>query len=147
MSKIKLSIIALFSLILCVTLFTACNNENVDEPKNSIDVDKVLFSKYSLVKSKNSTVNLANVNSQNRLNTFDNVDEYTIQNSESRTSEDSFEITKEMNIDIEMDANGNGSLNVKNLTANEEFTSTLVEGVPTDLQRLPGGNSISVGLC
>lgn len=174
MSKIKLSIIALFSLILSVTLFTACNNENIDEPKNSIDVNKVLFAKYSLVKSKNSTVNLANVNSQNRLNTFDNVDEYTIensdekvlvatnsskpnsfvivrgfniQNSESRNSDDSFEITKEMNIEIEMDGSGNGNLNVKNLTANEEFTSTLVEGVPTDLQRLPGGNSVSVGLC
>jgi hypothetical protein len=174
MSKIKLSIIALFSLILSVTLFTACNNENIDEPKNSIDVNKVLFAKYSLVKSKNSTVNLANVNSQNRLNTFDNVDEYTIensdekvlvatnsskpnsfvivrgfniQNSESRNSDDSFEITKEMNIVIEMDGSGNGNLNVKNLTANEEFTSTLVEGVPTDLQRLPGGNSVRVSLC
>ena len=177
MSKIKLSIIALFSLILSVTLFTACNNENIDEPKNSIDVNKVLFAKFSLVKSKNSTINLVNVNSQNRLNTFDNVDEYTIQNSdekvlvatnsskpnsfvivrgfntqdsESRNSDDTFEITKEMNIEIEMDTNGNGNLNVKNLTANEEFTSTLIEGNPTDLQKLPGGisdDSGSGGLC
>jgi len=175
MSKFKLSIITLFSLFLSVTLFIACNNENVEESKNSIDVEKVLFEKYSLVKSKTSTVDIANVNSINRLNTFDKVDEYTIENSiekvlvatnsskpnsfviirginvdnsQNRTSEEAFEITKELNIEITMDAYGNGNLYVKNHTANEEFSTDLIDGKPTDLQSLKSGNVASrVILC
>lgn len=170
MSKFKLSIITLFSLFLSVTLFIACNNENIEESKNSIDVEKVLFEKYSLVKSKTSTVDIANINSINRLNTFDKVEEYTIEdsvekvlvatnsskpnsfviirgvnvdNSQNRTSEDTFEITKELNIEITMDANGNGNLYVKNHTANEEFSTDLVDGKPTDLQNLQSGNVAS----
>lgn len=42
-----------------------------------------------------------------------------------------------------MDANGNGNLYVKNHTANEEFSTDLVDGKPTNLQNLQNGNVAS----
>jgi hypothetical protein len=175
MSKFKLSVITLFSLFLSGTLFIACNNENVEEPKTSIDVEKVLFEKYNLVKSKNSTIDIANINSINHLNTFDKVDEYTIENSiekvlvatnsskpnsfviirginvgnsQNKASKETFEITKELKIEITMDANGNGNLYVKNHTANEEFSTDLINGKPTNLKGIQSDNLASrASLC
>jgi hypothetical protein len=160
MSKIKLSIIGIFAFFLSTAIFVACNNDVTEQKTESLNVQKVLFAKYKLVKSENSTINIANINSKSKFNTSDKVSEYTIGNStekvlvvtssvkpynyivikghesgilESKSSENSnFKITKELNIDIQINANGSGSLNVKNLTDNESFSQTLVEGKPTE---------------
>lgn len=160
MSKLKLSIIVMFASFLTATLFVACNNEEVEQKTESLNIEQVLFAKYKLVKSESSTVNIQNLNSESIFNASDKVSEYTIENSnekvlvvtnslkpntyvvvkgssnetfERNSSDNSgFQITKELNIEIQMDLNGNGSLNVKNLTDNEEFSQILVDGKPTE---------------
>jgi hypothetical protein len=159
MSKFKISVTTIFALFMSATLFIACNDETVEESKNTIDIEKILFEKYSLVKSKKLSVDLTNVKSINKLNTFDKVDEYTIENSVEKiliasdlsrpnsfiivrgvftknVSKEYFQITKEMKINITLDTKGTGSLYVKNLTENEEFSLKLIEGLPDKLSEI-----------
>ncbi len=161
MSKIKISAVLIFALISSATMFISCNNEEAEQKTEALNVEKVLFAKYKLIKSEKTNVNLSNLKSVSTFTKSDNVTEYTIENSvekvmvitnsskpnsyvvikgftntglEKKSSDISdFQITKELNIDIQLDSNGNGSLKVKNITDNEEFSQNLVNGKPTEL--------------
>jgi hypothetical protein len=161
MSKIKISVIVILTFFISATVFVACNNEDGTQKDEALNIEKVLFEKYKLVKSQNTNINLSNLNSISSFTKTDEVSEYTIENSLEKVliitnsskpnsyvvikghnvnnsayrSEDNFgfEITKELDIVLLMDANGDGSLNVKNLTDNEEFSQILDDGKPTEL--------------
>lgn len=159
-SKIKLSIFVTFALLLSATLFIACNNDETKQKTEAVNVEEVLFARYKLVKSENPIVNISTLNAVSMIDASNNVAEYSIENSSekvlvitnsskpnnyivikgfvsnsvSRNSAENsdFEITKELNIEIQMNVKGDGSINVKNITDNEEFTQTLVDGNPTE---------------
>ena len=58
MSKIKISVIVILTFFISATVFVACNNEDGTQKDEALNIEKVLFEKYKLVKSQNTNINL-----------------------------------------------------------------------------------------
>lgn len=164
-----LSITLLTLSLIGLSLFFSCSETKESENKPNVsktNIEKLLGERYNLTKTDIKTININKLKFNKAESDFSQAELYKIENSgenfliipdkincnnytllKFKETKNDYEVAKQLSVKVNIDCDGNGTIEVINISENVSFTSIFVNGKLIDEATSKSTNNSSKGLC